>query len=151
MADLITTRARVFTCLSTPDALDRLSAVYRTAPDEAILVTGPDAPDATAADTADALAAADPAAIVIETTDGWEGLTLDGEDAGDVFAHLSELELPSEGFVQGDVGRLAAKVFTCEPHRITVLVPSPQAEYLRRRIIALGAKERREPEDWTSP
>lgn len=148
MADLTTTLARIITCLSTPAALDRLGAASRTAPDEAILVTAPEDADSIAADARRILGSEDPAALVIDTTDGWEGLTLTGETAHDIFAHLSELHLPFEGFVQGDVGRLTAKVFTADD-RITMFVPSPQAAYLRQRIVALGAIDRSEPRVWS--
>ena len=151
MADLISTRACIVTCLSTPAALDGLSSsALRTAPDEAILVDAPNASEQVISRATETLAAHDPHAVVVDTTDAWEGLTLAGNGAQDIFAHLSPLELPAEGWIQGDVGRLAAKVIVEQGDRITIFAPSPQAAYLRDRIVGLGATERREPEPWSA-
>lgn len=150
MADLISTRACIITCLSTPAALDELTTGFRTAPDEALIIGAPNGNDQAVAEATAALTGADPHALVVDTTDAWEGLTLAGTGAREIFAHLSPLELPVEGWVQGDVGRLAAKVRVGPGDRIAIFVASPQVAYLRERIIGLGAAERREPEPWSA-
>lgn len=152
MADteLVSTRAAIIACISTPEALDRLEAPLRTAPDEALILAPPNAGDKTRKAANSALRKQDPHAMVVDVSDGWAGLTLTGTGARDTFSHISQLELPdTDGFVQGDVGRLAAKVVVRKPgDRITLFVPSPQAAYLRKHILALGARERSEPEPW---
>ncbi|MGZ8614031.1 MAG: hypothetical protein ACXWX4_05045, partial [Actinomycetota bacterium] len=54
-------------------------------------------------------------------------------DASEAFARLSELELPSEGWIQGEVARTAAKVLV-ERGRITILVPAMLAAHVEERI-----------------
>jgi hypothetical protein len=75
----------------------------------------------------------EPRAIVEDVTDGWAVLEIAGDDAVDAFARLSELELPSEGFVQGEVARIGAKLVV-EPGRITILVPAMFGAFLEERI-----------------
>lgn len=148
---LVTTRAAVVACLATSSALDGLPDALRTAPDEALVFAAPNAADDRCAEAEAALAATDPSALVADVSDAWSGLTLTGAGARDLFAHLSQLHLPERaGFIQGDVGRLVAKVIVKAPgDRITIFVPSPQSHVLRDRIRALGAIERPDPETWS--
>ena len=150
MADLITTRASLIACMATPEALDTLEGAHRIAPDEALVVTAPKGAGRAAA-IQEALVPHDPHAMVVETTDAWQGLTLAGQGARQIFAHLSQLALPeTEGFVQGDVGRLPAKLLVRAPgDRVTMFVPASQAHALRERILGLGAVLRPEPEPWS--
>ena len=63
------------------------------------------------------------------------GIELAGDDAHQAFARLSELELPDEGFVQGDVTRIGAKIVVT-PGRITILVPAMLGAFVEERIRA---------------
>ena len=118
-----------------PAALDAVDA-YRIAPDEAMVLGEPDAAPSVSID--------DPAAVVLDVTDGWTVLTLTGDRVRDAFARLSALRLPDEGFVQGDVSRVPARVLV-EPERLRILVPSMWGDHLRSRILArcasLGIRE----------
>jgi sarcosine oxidase gamma subunit len=152
VADLITTRASLVTCLAAPEALDALEGACRIAPDEALIVVAPNAADATVTATAAKVRPIDEHAMVVETTDAWSALTIAGDGARRLFSFVSALDLPDpEGFVQGDVGRLVAKVLVRRPgDRITVFVPAPQAHALRERFIGLGAIPRPDPEPWNA-
>lgn len=158
MADtaLIATRAALVSCIAASEALDAIAGmagVLRIAPDEVLIVAGPQAGEEIVHAATAELGETDPHALVTDVSDAWSGVTLAGDGARDLFAHLSPLTLPvTEGFLQGDVGRLAAKVIVRRPgDRITILAPAPQAAYLRERILALGAAERPEPEPWSAP
>ena len=64
---------------------------------------------------------------------------MDGSDARDVFARVSALRLPDgPGYVQGDVARVAARVFV-DDEAIRVLVPAYWESHLRRRARRRGA------------
>ena len=71
--------------------------------------------------------------LVADVSDGWVGLVLEGNDAPEVLARISELELPDRGWIQGEVARAAAKVLV-EPGRIAVLVPAMLAAHVKERI-----------------
>jgi hypothetical protein len=144
----------VVACLATPEALDALptpegATACRTAPDELLLLTGPDAAGRVLAAASDRLRALDEDALALEVTDGWTAFTLAGPDTREAFARLSALELPVAGFLQGDVARVPAKVLA-EPERLLLLVPSSWAEHVRERILglALDVRERPEPRPW---
>jgi sarcosine oxidase gamma subunit len=72
-------------------------------------------------------------ALVEDVSDGWAAFELAGEDVAEAFARLSELELPEEGFVQGDVARIGAKVLAT-PGRVTILVPAMLGAFIEERI-----------------
>jgi sarcosine oxidase gamma subunit len=109
-----------------PGALDALDGVYRVAPDEAMAVGEPDTIATTLLE--------DPHAVVLDVTDGWAALTLSGANLRAAFARLSALRLPDEGFVQGDVARVPARVIV-ERDRLRILVPAMWAEHLRSQIL----------------
>ena len=58
---------------------------------------------------------------------------LEGVDALDAFARLSELELPVDGWIQGEVVRAAAKVLVAGD-RVAILVPAMLATHVEDRI-----------------
>jgi sarcosine oxidase gamma subunit len=116
-----------------PHAADGRS--LRTAPDELLIVTAPTSADAARRRAEEAVAALDPDAVVMDVSDGWAGWRLDGDDAHAAFARLSALKLPDEGWVQGDVAHVAAKV-VAEPGGVLILVPSYWGEHVRTRIVS---------------
>jgi len=113
------------------DACDlamRAPGAGRVAPDE-VIVRGP-----IAEDLRSAVRTVDPDALIREATEGWAEVAVDGNDARDAFARVSELRLPDgPGYVQGDVARVAARVFV-DDDGIRVLVPAYWGSHLRRRI-----------------
>jgi hypothetical protein len=112
------------------DACDiamRAPGAGRVAADE-VVVRGPVADDLRLA-----IEHVDPQALIRRSDEGWVELVLDGGEARDVVARLSELELPEEGYVQGDVARVGARLFA-DRHRLVLLVPAPFETHLRRRI-----------------
>lgn len=110
------------------DLAMRAPGAGRVASDE-VIVRGP-----VAEDIRRAVRTVDPDALIREATEGWAEIVIDGGNARDVFARLSELRLPDgPGYVQGDVARVAARVFV-EGDVIRVLVPAYWESPLRRRI-----------------
>jgi hypothetical protein len=77
----------------------------------------------------------DPDALIRESTEGWEPVVLEGDEARDVFARLSDLRLPEgSGYAQGDVARVAARVFVEEDDTLHLFVRAQWGAYLRRQI-----------------
>lgn len=112
------------------EAMDRTeAAACRVAPGEVMLV------GETGQKGLDAIRAADPDAVVEGVSDGWACWILEGHDARDAFARLSELALPDEGFVQGEVTRVAVRVLV-RGDRLMLLVPAMWSDHLHRRIRA---------------
>jgi hypothetical protein len=110
------------------DLARRAPGAGRVAPDE-VMVSGP-----IAEDLRTAIHTVDPDALIREATEGWAEIAVASGDARDVFAALSELRLPDgRGYVQGDVARVAARVFV-EHDGIYVLVPAYWESHLRRRL-----------------
>ena len=100
----------------------------RVASDE-VIIRGP-----IAEDIRRAVRTLDPDASIREATEGWSEAVLEGGDARDVFARLSELRLPDgPGYVQGDAARVAARVFLWEDG-IRILVPAYWEAHLLRRV-----------------
>ena len=115
------------------DVAMRAPGAGRVAPDE-VMVRGPIAEDLRAA-----VHTVDPHSLIREATEGWVEITVTGIDARDVFARISELRLPDRaGYVQGDVARVAARVFV-EDDGIRLLVPAYWEEHLRRRLDDAGS------------
>jgi hypothetical protein len=133
VAELRILSPTVIAVLASADAIDALrvpggATTCRVAPREALVIGGPD------------LSAADvvvdgQGAIVEDVSDGWAGCALSGDDVHEAFARLSELELPQDGFVQGDVARIGAKVLAA-PGRVTILVPAMLGAFVEERIRA---------------
>jgi sarcosine oxidase gamma subunit len=145
--ELAATEATVVLCCASPEAVDAamaLSDVVRVAPDEA-MVLGPSG-------TAETLIATTTERIeALDGTDGWTICTLEGDAARNAFTYLSALELPQDGFVQGDVAHVHAKVVV-RGDRLHVLVPAMWGAHLRERIVSdcapLGVHERADAEPW---
>jgi hypothetical protein len=103
----------------------------RVAPDE-VFVAGPIADDLRRA-----IRTVDPDALVRDASQGWSEVVLpDGRDA---FARLSSLRLPDgEGYVQGDVARVVARVFA-DGDAVRVYVPASWETHLRERVRHVGS------------
>jgi hypothetical protein len=123
--------AELWSVRATEEACDlamRAPGAGRVATDE-VVVRGPIAEDLGAA-----VRTVDPHALIRESTEGWAEIVLEGSDAYDVFARLSELRLPDgRGYVQGDVARLPVRVFA-EDDELHLFVPAPWGAFLERRI-----------------
>ena len=134
MVDLRAVELAVVNVLATAQGCDAVAPVggfaCRVAPDELLLFGGDTLAAATTAATE-----ADPDALVMDVTDGWAAWRLEGAEARAAFSRLSELHLPDEGFVQGEVTRLPVKVLV-DATGITLLVPAMWGSYLRERVLA---------------
>ena len=123
----------VLTVLAPSEVCDRVEAaegavLLRVAPRE-VLIVGASPSDLTTL----------PDALVEDVSDAWVSFELEGADAPEAFARLSELPLPSQGWTQGEVAHAAAKVLV-EADRITMLVPSMLASHVEERIRADAAE-----------
>jgi hypothetical protein len=153
VVELVAVGASFVTCAADPAAIDRLveqasAATLRVAPDEALLVA-----DDTAAVLREAsglVTSGDPDAVVIDTTDGWAVIALEGDQAADVFARVSQVPLAA-GTAQGGVAHVPA-IVVAEPGRIVLVFPAMWRDAVRERILAdgagLGIVERGEPGRW---
>ena len=157
MLEVFPTWASVVTCVADETAFDGYVPPAgvrgcRIAPDEMLLVAPTGRVADVVHDAVERVAAADPDALVLDTTDGWTVWTIEGGDVGAAFSRLSAIRLPDEGFAQGDVARVPVKVIR-ESGRVHFLVPSMWREHLRERIMercrSLGVVERTEPVAWT--
>jgi hypothetical protein len=132
VADLRTDQPRVLAILGSSDVCDRVEApagstLLRVAPNEVMLV---------GTDDADGVRDDVPGAALVEAvSDAWTSFVLDGPDASEVFARVSDLRLPDGGWLQGDVASAAAKVLA-EADRIVILVPANLAAHVEERIRA---------------
>lgn len=159
MLELVAVRASVVGCFAAPEALDALVATggahaCRVAPDEVMLVGAAGSADELVRATTARVRAADPDAVVLDTTDGWAVWTLDGGAAREAFARLSAVPLVGEGFAQGAVAHVPAKVVAL-PDRLYLFVAAMWGEHLRERILAdcasLDVREVAEPAGWVTP
>jgi hypothetical protein len=110
------------------DLAMRAPGAGRVAADE-VMVRGPLADDLRAA-----VHTIDADAVIRECSDGWSELVLSGAHARSTFARVSDLSLPDDGgYVQGDVARVAVRVFV-ERDTLRVLVRASWGSYLARQI-----------------
>lgn len=140
MAELRRDQPRILAILGSSDECDRVeppagSALLRVASNEVMLV-GTDDADGVRADVSGA-------ALVEAVSDAWTSFVLDGPDASEAFARVSELRLPATGWIQGEVAGAAAKVLV-EAGRVTILVPANLTAHVdeRLRIDAAGVLTR---------
>ena len=131
----------VIVCAADPAALDRLVApghgarMLRVAPDEAMAVVKRDVTEDVRREIHDRITALDDDALVLDVSDGWTAIALTGTDADHALSYLSALDPPTgDGFVQGDVARVAAKILR-EPDGLLVLVPAYWGTHVRTRAI----------------
>ncbi len=140
MAEYREATVAVVLCHAEAAAVDALVApghgarTLRTAFDEALVVCAPAVATDVAREVADRIAALDDDAVVLDVSDGWAALELVGDDVADAFSYLSALPSPGpDGFVQGDVAHVGAKVLG-GANGITILVPAFWGEHLRVRV-----------------
>jgi hypothetical protein len=162
--ELAPTRASVIACHASAEAADTLMSddalgdadvrACRIAPDEVMLIGAPERAEELLEAVVRTALAVDPDSVVLDATDGWAVWTVRGEDAHRALGYLSAIELRDEGFVQGDVAHVPAKV-VAPPDRLGILVPAMWGEHLRERILAdcspLGIRESSETVLWTAP
>lgn len=130
MAELRRADVAVITVLGSTDACEvalRHANTQRINADEVMVWGRPPG------DLASTVAAADPHASVEDVTDGWTAFVLEGAMTREAFARFSELELPDEGFVQGEAAHIAVRV-RAEAGRLTLLVPAMWGDHLEERI-----------------
>lgn len=139
MPELAPARVSVVLCAASEEALDRLVAPgfgarpIRTAPDESLFVAAQDVGGDVHREVADRVAALDADALTADVTDAWAAWELRGPDARAALLRVSRLEVPDDGWVQGDVAGLAAKVVGGSGG-LLVLVPASVGEHLRARL-----------------
>jgi hypothetical protein len=147
----------VITCVGDPASVDAVGDVpgtmaCRVAPDEAMLLSAPDAASEAGTEAARRATVADPDAIVLDATDGWAAWTLRGDGVDVAFARLSAVPLRL-GFSQGDVAHVPVKIVVSD-NALTLLVPIMWRMYLRERILArcagLQVQETTQSLAWTS-
>lgn len=124
MAELWAVHAAEEAC----DLAMRAPGAGRVATDE-VIVRGSIAEDLQAA-----VRTIDADAVIRECSEGWSEIVLSGAHARSTFARVSELPLPDGGgYVQGDVARVAARVFV-EEDTLHVFVRASWGSYLARQI-----------------
>lgn len=73
-------------------------------------------------------------AVIRECSEGWSEIVLAGRDARPTFARVSDLPLPDGGgYLQGDVARVAARVFV-EEDTLRVFVRASWGPYLAGQL-----------------
>ena len=73
-------------------------------------------------------------AVIRECSEGWSEIVLSGRDARPTFARVSDLTLPDGvGYVQGDVARVAARLFV-EEDTLRVFVRASWGSYLAGQL-----------------
>lgn len=126
--DVVSCHAAASSC----DVVMGIGGAFRVAPDEVMIVGA----RGTAAGLVGRVAeVVDTHAVVIDATDGWTAWGLGGAGSRLAFSYLSALELPEEGFVQGEVANLPAKVIAGDDE-VHILVPAMLGDEMRRRIVA---------------
>jgi hypothetical protein len=146
----------VVTASAAAGALDALvvpgrAFACRVADDELALLSAPQVTAEVAREVATRLAALDPDALVVDTTDGWAAMTVAGDDARASFGLLSRLELPDHGFTQGEVAHIPAKV-VAHSEQVLILVPSMWEAHVTDRVTrAIGLAGPLDALPWTVP
>ncbi|MET0801331.1 MAG: hypothetical protein ABWZ53_09205 [Actinomycetota bacterium] len=136
MAELRVELPSVVALLAPSEVCERIEApggatLFRVGPRE-VMVVG-------RADVSGIRAAVGEGPLIDDVSDGWAAFVIEGADAHEAFARLSELEPPARGWMQGTVAGAAARVLV-EPRRITILVPAMLAAHVEDRIRVDGAE-----------
>lgn len=138
MADMSPISLGVVTACAAVEALDALvvpgrATACRVADDETLFVCEPDVVGEITREVETRLTVVDTDAVVLDATDGWAALRINGHAAAAVLAEVSRLRIPQRGFAQGDVAHVAAKVLV-DDWGIVILAPAPAAHHVRTRI-----------------
>jgi sarcosine oxidase gamma subunit len=131
VAELRTSSPLVTSILASTDACERVAGLpgaFRVGPWEVAIVG-----DVSKAALLQAVRRLDPDAVVLDVSDGWVSHTLEGPGAREALSHLSQLELPVSGSVQGEVAGIGVRMLV-DGDRIDLLVPSMHADHLHDRI-----------------
>jgi sarcosine oxidase gamma subunit len=110
------------------DRVTDLPGACRVSPTEVMIVG-----DASVEVLERAVRGDDPDAVVLDVSDGWALVPLEGPGAHEAFARLSELELPAGGFVQGEIARIGARALVRQGG-IDLLVPAMLESHVRERV-----------------
>ncbi|HEY2803731.1 MAG TPA: hypothetical protein VGJ67_07405 [Actinomycetota bacterium] len=155
MLELVPTRVCVISCLASDEALVELhppegAYLCWVADDELMLVGKAEVSDELQRLAGEAVTGDDDA-VVLDVSDGWSAWTLSGAGTDDVLERLSELKHSGDGYLQGDVAHVPARLIA-HAERLHLLVPAMWEEHLRSRIhnAAAGLDLRVSPEaDWS--
>ena len=126
MADL-----RVVSVLASPGACERVADLpggCRISPNEVMLLG-----DVSIEVVEHAVRAEDTDAVIVEVSEGWALVPLHGPRSREAFARLSELSLPADGFVQGEVAGVGIRVLAAG-EAIDLLVPAMVEAHVRERV-----------------
>jgi hypothetical protein len=141
VADLRDRDLGVIVCSATASALDRLdppghgARMMRVASDETMAVVDVALAEDVRRALHDRATALDDDALVVDVSDGWAAVALTGDDADRAFSYLSGLDPPdADGFTQGDVARVAAKVLR-DDAGLVILVPAYWRDHVRARAV----------------
>lgn len=140
MLELLLTEACVVAGMASPAAVDAAMAMagaHRVAPDEVMVVGAARDAGALTMALGDALVAADPDAVALNTSDGWAVWTLHGEDAPRMFGYVASFPLPASGLALGDVAHVPVRVLVADGE-VHLLVPAMWSAYLRERLLERG-------------
>jgi glycine cleavage system aminomethyltransferase T len=146
VADVSPVSLGVVIACAAVEALDALvvpgrATACRVADDETLFVCAPDVVGEITREVETRLTVVDTDAVVLDATDGWAALRIDGDDAAAVLAEVSRLRIPQPGFAQGDVAHVAAKVLV-DDGGIVILAPASTAHHVRTRIDQAVAGDR---------
>jgi hypothetical protein len=136
VAELRSFASPVHAVLASPEGCDAAplgapgATVVRLSPAESMVVG-----DLDTAALERAVLNTDPTALVVDVTDGWVAFVLEGDGSRAAFARLSELGLPEEGALAGEVAHVGVRVIASDD-RLTLLVPAMLADHLEGRIRA---------------
>ena len=134
-------KVRLFGPKEALDALETPAGVRsgRIAPDEVLWVGAVDQAAALVEDARRQLEGAGEQACVVDHSDGYALFSLAGDGAGEVFARLSSVRIPTEGgFVQGQVAQVPGRIFARDG-AIDLIVTSDVAWFVRKRLSHVGS------------
>ena len=128
----------VVTCVADPAACDGLPSVaeaaLRLAPDEVMVLGAPASVEEILETVSGAAMSVDPYAVVLDATDGWAAWGVRGDPVAAALSRLSALEVPREGFVQGEAAGVPVKLVAAAGG-LDLLVPAMWRDYVRGAIL----------------
>ena len=129
----------VVTCVADPAACDALppvaeSLALRLARDEVMVLGAPASVDRMLEKVSGAAVSVDPFAVVLDATDGWAAWAIRGDGVAAGLARLSAMEVPREGFLQGEAAGVPVKLVAAAGG-LDLLVPAMWRDYVRGAIL----------------